>query len=363
MKKRLYIFILLPMLFASCDETIFISRDYDINAEFTEPVKPVEMSALYCNLNDAVAPSLQELEAYLQGQAEKVGVVMFVAPTTIGGEKFATWLTTYAGANGWIATYTSQSGSPVLTMAALVKEELIPQTYTTDSDGNQVPQAKKITEYSVIKGTTLTHNALHFVVADVHFVVAEFATGKNSIPDNWMDQLEEIADATNSKTAIEFDPDHNGIRRGEAEWIIANTVDNERFLTDTKWVLAIKSNVWSNVDLRKYGKEFLRSAFYDNVTEEYLASTSEYLDNSEYLEADDLYFGPNTVMLHNGLADAVAHQNSIFVPSSVDATRHNFVYLSNKTLNMMQSLEVDSKVANQLGVQHYPIMITLNIEE
>ena len=322
-----------------------------------------ELSALYCNINDATAPSLQELETYLQEKAEKVGVVMFVAPTTIDGDSFASWLTTFAAANGWVSTYTDQSGSPVLTMAALVKSELIAPTYTTDINGNQVEQAKKITEYAVVKGTTLTHNALHFVVNDIHFVVAEFATGTNAIPDDWEEQIKAIADKNIPQTTLIFNPDYNGLRRSEAEWIVANTIDNERFITERKWVLAIKSNIWSNVDLRKYGKEFLRSDFYDNVTDEYLASTSKYIDNSEYLEDDDLYFGANTVMLRNGLADAVADHNSAFVPSSVDETRHNFVYLSNKALNMMQSVLVDSSAASQLGVQHYPIMITLKSEE
>ena len=61
MKKILYILSVVSLFAVGCTKEIPVSKDYDINAEVTEIETALDLTALYCNINDSESVDLQKL--------------------------------------------------------------------------------------------------------------------------------------------------------------------------------------------------------------------------------------------------------------------------------------------------------------
>ena len=142
MKKILYTLFAVSLLAVACTTEVAVTRDHDIDAEVTDLQTKMEMTTLYCNLNESNLVDLQKLSEYLT--EKDADVVMFVAPTSVNGTDFKTWLTAYAGENGGLTVLESRNDDGLLTMAALVKPQWLIETYT------------------VMEGATLNNAVLHF---------------------------------------------------------------------------------------------------------------------------------------------------------------------------------------------------------
>lgn len=288
MKKiTTYILLLASVVFASCEQEIFISRDHDINAEVSDIETKLNMKTLYCNLTDATA-NLEEVAKYIK--AQDADVVMLLG----SDDTFKEWASEFAIAENLESISLSQSGGVTVCLSK--------KTITYHNDGFNIG----------IQTTPI----LHCSVDGIHFVVAGLKAGGLVLGDG-------------SHTE-----DFNADRVAQIEDIISNTIDNSAYYTTSKWVFAVDMESPAALDMVKYGVE-------DIMSENCVA---------------------NDVMSHNGLIDCVASFNNYYVPSSADSSRHNFLYTTNKSWQMMQPLTVDTSV-EALGVHHYPIMVTLKSEE
>ena len=350
MKKILNILFAVSLFAVGCTEEVAVTRDHDINAEVIEMQTKQELSTLYCNLSEATALDLQKLSEYLTEKS--ADVALFVAPATVGGD-FKTWLETYAaayteltGKNLTVLESTNREGTDKLTMAALVNAELPVETLS-------VPQGK-----------VLTNAVLHFKACDIHFVVTELLPAVNTIPEDWEAQIDEMIDNKKAGSLV-FDPNLHEERVFELEYIFDQTIDNEAFLKETKWFWAINMNAESNLDMVKYNHEFLLKDYYLGVVDELFekANSTKYFTLEETLDATDTYFATNSLMLRNALVDCNAVHHSVYTPSSLGELRRNFLYASFECWNMFQSFDLDNAVATDLGVTHYPIIVTLKSEE
>ena len=350
MKKIFNILFAVSLLSVACTKEVPVTRDHDINAEVVEMQTKQELSTLYCNLTEATALDLQKFSDYLT--EKNADVALLVSPASVGGD-FKAWLEAYAAASVEstgkelvVLESTSRDDADQLTMAALVNAELAPETY------------------SVSLGKVLDHAVLHFKAGDIHFVVTELLPAVNTIPEDWEAQIDAMI--KNKKEApLAFDPDLHAERITELEYLLDQTLDNEAFLNDSKWYWAINMNAESNLDLTKYNIEFVRADYYNGVTEEFYtkANGTKYFNIEETLDASDNYFGANSLLLRNALVDCNAVHHSVYTPSSIGNLRRNFLYASFECWNMFQSFDFDSAVATDLGVTHYPIIVTLKSEE
>ena len=353
MKKILYTLFAVSLLAVGCTKDVPVSRDHDIDAEVTDMQTKMEMKTLYCNLNESVDVDLQNLSEYLT--EKDADVVMFVAPTSVNGTDFMTWLNAYAAEKGGLNVLESVNDvdSP-LTMAALVKDIF---TYET---------------YSVKMGATLKNPLLHFKANGIHFVVTELNAAKNAIPSDWATQVETMT-ANKKKADLVYDPDNLAARKSELSYIIKQTVDNKAFIKDVNWMFAVNMNAASHLDITKYEKEFYREYYYDAPAEgdfdwyEFLETKTSYFSVDELLASNDIYFNASQLMMYYNLVECNAVHHSVYTPSSVegdeDGVRNNFLYATDECWNMFQTYNFDTVAASELGVTHYPMIVTLKSEE
>lgn len=346
MKKILYTLFMASLLSVACTEEILVSRDHDLDAEVTDIETKMEMTTLYCNLNDTGAVDLEKLSLYLT--AKDADVVTFVAPATVSGTSFELWLTDFASANGYalVAAQTNKTDGR-LTMAAIVKSDLA-EAVSLKNDVRHEPP--------------LNNEVLLFSVNDINFVVTEMNEARNAIPSDWQSQV--AAMLKNHKTAdIVYDPDVLAERKAEMTELLNRTLDKEAMQGAKNWMWCVDMNAPSNVDM-KYGKEFRFADCYDmgDVSEaEYIKTHHSYFTVKELLTASDAYFKANDLLVYAGLVDCVAVQHSVYTPTSTDGTRHNFLYSSDGLWNIIETLNVDKSA--DWGAYHYPIMVTLKVEE
>lgn len=351
MKKILYTLFMVSILSVACTQEVLVSRDHDLNAEVGDMHTKSEMKALYCNLNEAQTLNLQKLSEYLTEQS--ADVAMFVAPASVGGENFKTWLKAYATEVGELTLVDVLNYDGRLLMAALVKEQWPVQTY------------------NVAQGQALKNAVLHFETNNIHFVVTELDPARNAIPSNWESQVNTMT--TNKKTVpLEYDPDNLAIRKAELANIIKQTIDSKANMKETHWMWAINMNADSPLDLTKYDFEYLREECYDPADTddfdwaEFLSKETKFFSIEELLDKDDAYFGLNALMLSRNMVDCNAVHHSIYTPSSIGegkGSRNNFLYASDECWNMFQTFDFDTEKAAELGVTHYPIIVTLKSEE
>ena len=356
MKKILYTLFAVSLLAVGCTKEVPVSRDHDIDAEVTDLQTKMEMTTLYCNLNESDAVDLQNLGAYL---AEKdADVVMFVAPVSVNGTDFKTWLDAYASEKGGLTVLESVNdvASP-LTMAALVKDIFTCETHT------------------IKMGATLANPVLHFKANGIHFVVTELNAAKNAIPDDWQEQVDAMT-SNKKKVPFVYTPDNLAARKSELSYIIKQTVDNKAFIKDVNWMLAVNMNAASHLDIVKYEKEFYLENYYDvpvNPTSgsfdwyELLETETAYFSINELLASNDIYFNASQLMAYYNLIDCNAVHHSVYTTSSVnvdeDGVRNNFLYATDECWNMFQTYNFDTAAASELGVTHYPMIVTLKSEE
>ena len=341
MKKILYTLLMVSLFSVACTEEVLVSRDHDLDAEIAEIETKMTMKTLYCNINESVAVELGQLGSYLT--AKDADVVKLVAPATVSGESFVSWLEGYAAETGYMAmSRTNKNGK--LVMAALVKNAYSEVT----------------AEYVVREDPPLNNAVLLFSVDKFYFVVTEMNKARNAIPSDWEEQV--AAMLKNHKTVpLVYDPDQLAERQAEMDYLIDQTLDNEKFSSVKYWVWSLDTNAPSNIDM-KYGKEFKLVDCYDNVDEEaFIKKHHSYFAVSEYLSADDAYFKVNDMLVYAGMVDCLAVQHSVYTPSSGDGNRHNFLYTSDDVWNIIQSIELDKSV--EWNAMHYPIVVTLKEEE
>ena len=355
MKKILYKLFAVSLLAVGCTKDVSVSRDHDIDAEVVDMQTKMELTTLYCNLNESASVDLQKISEYLTEKA--ADVAMFVAPTSVNGTDFKTWLNAYAAEQGGLTVLESRNVDNRLTMAALVKPELSVETY-------------HVTESSAIDNAVL-----HFKANGVHFVVTELNAAKNAIPDDWVAQVEAMT-TNKKKVDLVYDPDNLAASKTALSYIIKQTVDNKAFIKDVNWMLAVNMNAASHLDIVKYDMEFLREEYYNepvNPADEYfdwyefLNTETSYFSVDELLASNDIYFNASQLMAYYNLIDCNAVHHSVYTPSSVvgdeDGVRNNFLYATDECWNMFQKFDFDTAVASELGVTHYPMIVTLKSEE
>lgn len=356
MKKILYTLFAVSLLAVGCTKDVAVSRDHDIDAEVTDMQTKMEMKTLYCNLNESASVDLQKLSEYLT--ENDADVVMFVSPVSVNGTNFMTWLNAYAAEQGGLIVLESVNdvASP-LTMAALVKDVWSCETYT------------------VKMGATLENPLLHFKANGIHFVVTELNAAKNAIPNDWVAQVEAMT-ANKKKADLVYEPDFLAKRKTELSYIIKQTVDNKAFIKDVNWVMAMNMNAASHLDIVKYDKEFLREEYYNEPVDpadgyfdwyEFINTETSYFSVAELLASNDIYFNVSQLMAYYNLIDCNAVHHSVYTPSSdegdEDGVRNNFLYATDEGWNMFQSFDFDTVAASELGVTHYPMIVTLKSEE
>ena len=355
MKKILYTLFAVSLLAVGCTKEVPVSRDHDIDAEVTDLQTKMEMTTLYCNLNESASVDLQNLGAYLT--EKDADVAMFVAPTSVNGADFKTWLDAYASENGGLTVLEARNDDNRLTMAALVKPKWLIETYT------------------LTQGASLNNAVLHFKANGIHFVVTELNAAKNAIPDNWQDQVDAMT-ANKKKVPFVYTPDYLAERKSELSYIIKQTVDNKAFIKEANWVMAVNMNAASHLDIVKYEKEFYLENYYDVPVNpasgsfdwyELFDTETPYFSIEELLASDDIYFNASRLMAYYNLIDCNAVHHSVYTTSSVnvdeDGVRNNFLYATDESWNMFQTFNFDTVAASALGVAHYPIIVTLKSEE
>ena len=357
MKKIFYTLFIASLFAASCTKEIPVTRDHDIDAEVSDLATKMELSVLYCNINDAADESMLDLQLvgeYLS--AKGADVVTLVAPATVNGAKFSTWLQTYAADNSKQALFVENVDGR-LCMGALLPVDLA------------------VEKYNVEQGLTFSNAVLHFKANNIHFVVTDLLEARNAIPEDWEEQIAAMVTAK-KESPIVYNPDNLAARKAEVEQLIIRTMEyvNEKgvrpFAADKNWLWCIDMNTPSNVDM-KYGKSFARMECYDydDMSVDYFTYESRYFTTpSEYLAATDPFFAMNDVMVKNGsLVDCIAVQYSVYTPTSATdnaiTERNNFLYSSDGCWNMFESLTLDTTAVGELGTTHYPIMVTLKSEE
>jgi hypothetical protein len=277
---------------------------------------------------------------------------MFVAPVSVDGTNFNTWLNEYAAQKGGLTVLNVVNDNNKLVMAALVDDAYPVETYT------------------IAQGATLNNAVLHFKANGIHFVVTELLAAKNAIPEDWMAQVETM---TKNKKQVPFvyNPDNLAARKTELSYLIKQTVDSKNFLSDVKWVFAMNTNAPSHLDITKYELEFARENCYEAASMdfdwfEFLETETSYFSVSELVAADDIYFNVSNLMMYYNLIDCNAVHHSAYTPSSIedkDGLRSNFLYATDECWNLFQTFHFDTTVASELGVTHYPIIVTLKSEE
>ena len=358
MKKILYTLLLASLLVVSCTQEVLVSKDHDLDAEVSDLTTKMELSVLYCNINDAEDETLLDLQSvgnYLSTKG--ADVTTLVAPATVDGTKFSTWLAAYAAENG---------------MQALSVENLDGRLCM----GALLPLNLEVEQYEVAQGLTFSNAVLHFQANGIHFVVTDLKESRNAIPSDWEEQVDAMT-ANKATAPIVYDPDNLALRKIEAEELIKRTLEytDEKgvrpFQKDRNWLFCIDMNVSSSVDM-KYGIEFARKECYDydEWTEGFFTTETKYFSVSEILPTTDPYFALNDVMVKNGgLVDCMAVNHSVYTPSSLSLDgnptkeRNNFLYSSNGCWNMFEKLTLDTAAVSELGTTHYPIMVTLKSEE
>lgn len=350
MKKILYTLCAVSLFVVGCTKEVPVSRDHDIDAEVVEMQTKMEMTTLYCNLNESQSVDLQKLEEYLT--EKDADVVMFVAPALVDGAPFRDWLDIYASKKGGLTVLESRNDNNILTMAALVKDVWSVETYP------------------IMQGSSLNNAVLHFKTNGIHFVVSELLPAMNTIPEDWQDQVAEMT--TNKKSVpLVYTPDNLAVRKTEFTYIIKQTVDNKTYINDVNWVFALNTNAVSHLDISKYEKELLRENYYDVPSidfdwYEFLETETAYFSVSELLDADDIYFGVSQTVMYYNLVDCNSVHHSVYTPSSVEdehGLRCNNLYATDECWNMFQTFNFDTAAASALGVTHYPIIVTLKSEE
>ena len=323
-----------------------------------------EMKTLYCNLNEATNLDLQKLNEYLTEQS--ADVAMFVTPATVGGTNFKSWLEGYAAQVGELTVLSVPNNDGRLLMSALVKEQW-------------QPVVRAVNQGVAGREGSLKNAVLCFKTNGINFVVTELDIARNAIPDTWEYQ---VADMTTNKASapLEYDPDNLKLRKAELANLILQTIDNKENMKETHWYWAVNMNAESPLDMVKYEIEFLRKECYDPASctlykeddeeyerdfdwDEFLTTETRYFSISELLDKDDAYFGLNEFMLSRNMVDCNAVHHSVYTPSSIGGLRRNFLYASDECWNMFQSFDFDTAKAAELGVTHYPIIVTLKSEE
>ena len=339
MKKILYILSVVSLLAVACTKEIPVSRNHNLDAESGDIRVEMEMSTLYCNLNDATAETLNNLCGYI---AEcDADVVTLVAPATVDEENFISWLNTNYPSDSEECAYQTltalKAGNP-LVAAALVKKEL-----------EVVNEVLDLRDYQ--------SSILHFVVNEVHFVVTEFADSKNTIPQDWKTQVD-------GGSSIVYSPNNHTTRQEELAFLFANTINSKEYMSAAKWLWCVNMNAPSSIDITKFNKTFARKDCYNYYESAESAWSWEeffaYSGMSENLDASDSYFGLNN-MMSKKFVDYVLPTNKYY-PSNVDGSRTNFLYASTECWNMFDNFGLDTLAADALGVSHYPIMVTLKSE-
>ena len=349
MKKILYILSVVSLFAVGCTKEIPVSKDYDIDAEVTELETALDMTTLYCNLNDSESVDLQKLGEYIV--ATGADVVTFVAPATVMNStadgltevNFTEWLSALVSSEGCPLNlhYTATRSGSSLVMAAAFAEGL----------------TVELKQFNYAVEMADANPVLHFVAEGVNFVVTEIKDSRISIPEDWEAQVDAMK---NSTTALKYDEYNRTTRKDELGAILLQTINNRANMSERNWVYCVDMNASSKYDISKYGQQFLLTECYNDVTEEFLAKKTVYYSTSEYLAATDGYFGLCDMMSKN-LLDCALVQYSVYMPSSVDGSRQNFLYSTNGCWNMFDSFVVDTNAA--LGTTHYPILVTIKSEQ
>jgi len=341
MKKILYTLITMSIFAVSCTQEVLVSRDHDLDAEVVDIETKMKMSALYCNLNDTDEEvDLQQFGAYLTEKS--ADVVAIVAPASVAGTSFVSWLNDYADEHDAVALAVTNENDGRLTMAALVDKK-----YEESIISHELPQ------YDYIKNAVL-----HFEVNGMQVVVTELYPAKNAIPADW----EATKDAMLNDPTLTFvyDPDNLAERKAEIDYIISNTVDHASYLSEKYWLWCVNVNAPSHFDF-KYGRQFALVDCYDNVPDGFIGEHHHNCIIEEYITAEDAYFSVNRELIYCGLVDCIGVHHSVYTPSCPTDARTNFLYSSGKLWNLFETLEMDKSTA--WGAMHYPIMATLKVEE
>ena len=347
MKKIFYILFTASLLAVGCTKEIPVSRNHNLDAEVLDIESKMEMTTLYCNLNGTTTVDLQQLSEYLT--AKSADVAMFVAPTVVGETNFNEWLAAYATEHGY-NTLNANNDDGRLVMAALINADLTFEKYT------------------IVQASSLNNAVLHFKSNDIHFVVTELLPARNAIPADWQDQVAQMTTDKKSSPLV-YDPDNHELRKAELVYLINQTIDNKAHMRDANWMWAINMNAESYLDIVKYEREFLRADCYDDVTEEFLTTVTKYFSVSELVDQNDPYFALSKLLISSNMIDCNAVHHSLYTPSSVsveegeEGSRQNFLYATDVCWNMFRTFDFDTEVAAQLGVLHYPIIVSLKKEE
>ena len=352
MKKILYTLFAVSLLAVGCTKEVGVSRDHDIDAEVTDMKTKMEMTTLYCNLNESASVDLQKLGEYLGDK--KADVAMFVAPVSVGGTDFKAWLNAYALEQGGLTVLESTNEDNRLVMAALVSDKWPIESV-----------------YTILQGNSLDNAVLHFKANGIHFVVTELEPARNAIPEDWQTQVSNML-TNKAQVPFVYTPDNLATRKAGLIYLIKQTVDNREYLKDIHWYLAINTNAESHLDITKYDREFYLAECYDASSDDefswetFLATEHNYFSISELIDENDIYFNISNTMMYYNLIDCNAVHHSVYTPSSVDKAkevRANNIYATDECWNMFQTFDFDTTVASELGVAHYPIIVTLKSEE
>lgn len=334
------------LLAVGCTKEKLVSRDHDIDSESSDINTKMEMSVLYCNLRGVTSNGLTSFGEYVSDK--KADVVAIVAPATVEETNFAGWLDAqYAGEESMYSYLTSTKGGNPLVVATLVKKGLSYEDKALDIRAYQNP-------------------VLHISVNGINLIVTEFDDSKNEIPADWKAQID-------AKNPLVYNPDNHATRTAELSLMLSNTANSKNYMSETKWLWCVNMNAPSSIDINKYSKTFARKDYYlynnyDEVDGEGNTIATydwskflEYAGVSENLEVEDSYFDLNEVLSKKYVDCATI--NSKYTPSSVDGARTNFLYASNMCWNMFNTLVFDEEAANEMGIYHYPIMVTFKTEE
>jgi hypothetical protein len=349
MKKILYILSVVSLFAVGCTKEIPVSKDHDIDAEVTELETALNLTALYCNINDSESVDLQKLGEYIV--ASRAKVVTFVAPATVKNS-------TDAGLEDvnfaeWLSTFVSSESTP------------LSLHYTATRAGNSLVMAAAIAEGLTVERKSFNYTepmvdanpVLHFEVEGLNFVVTEMKDSRLSIPEDWETQVDAMKNTT---TPLTYDEANRNTRKSELGELLLQTINKRAYMDEHNWVFCVDMNVASKYDISKYAQVFPRRDCYKDVTDEFLAKKTAYYSVSENLDASDGYFALCEMMSKN-LLDCALVQYSVYMPSSVDGSRHNFLYSTSGCWNMFQGFKVDTKAA--LGTTHYPILVTIKSEQ
>jgi hypothetical protein len=269
-----------------------------------------------------------------------------VSPTAINGVTFKTWLNDYAKEADLIALSVVNEDSRLI-MAALVDKKYEGSIEHINMSGEMKDKLKNA--------------VLHFTVNGMHVVVTEFEKARRRILDNWAEIKEQML---NNNKLVWYENDCYAERQAEVEYFVSQTIEHKDYGGVKYWLWCMDTNVMSSLDAN-FGRELRMADCYDNFPwdryDEFFKKTHKNWNVPEYFPVDNLYYSLTNIFVRCGVLDTFVMQHSVYTPSSVDGNRENRIYTSEKLWNLFDKFDVDK--SSTWGATHYPIMITLKVEE